>query len=314
MIIQRKRFLLFFIIFSIVTLLFNSSIFAQSASKLQILLPGMTAAPGTETGFSGQPDDQTTGVPFEIVINAVDDNWNIVPNYDQISISASDPYATLPLPENIYLEPGKAIEKLEERGTIATGLFDRPGAHPVTCRSPLPSTLPSSRPDRVVEFTRLLSENRDGSVIICARTQAAADRLQTIITDARLDIRRAASFPDAEAGHGITMITGILSGGFSFPGDGLTIISDADLFGPPSGPKTSRTALPEWDLPIGSLLPGDFAVHIDHGIARYEGLKQLVVARSTDDFMHLTFADGDSLYVPVWQMNRIQRYRSGYLV
>jgi len=102
MIIQRKRFLLLIFIFSILTqLLFFSNIFAQSASKLQILLPGMTAAPGTETGFTGQPDDQTTGVPFEMVVNAVDDNWNIVSISDQISISASDPYATLPLPANL---------------------------------------------------------------------------------------------------------------------------------------------------------------------------------------------------------------------
>jgi len=107
------------------------------------------------------------------------------------------------------------------------------------------------------------------------------------------------------------MTTGALSGGFDLPEEGLTVISDADLFGPPSERKASRVALPEWELPIGSLMPGDIAVHIDHGIGRYEGLKQLDVAGSTDDFLHLTFADGDSLYVPVWQMNRIQRYRSG---
>ena len=107
------------------------------------------------------------------------------------------------------------------------------------------------------------------------------------------------------------MITGTLSGGFNLPEESLTVISDADLFGPPSERKASRVALPEWDLPIGSLISGDIAVHIDHGIGRYEGLRQLDVAGSTDDFMHLTFAGGDSLYVPVWQMNRIQRYRSG---
>ena len=96
MIVFRSPKTLFFLFLTIFVLLFFADINAQTAAKLQILLPGMTSAPGTETGYTGQPDDQTTGVPFEIVVNAVDDNWNIVPNSDQISISASDPYATLP--------------------------------------------------------------------------------------------------------------------------------------------------------------------------------------------------------------------------
>lgn len=216
-----------------------------------------------------------------------------------------------PAPEKIYLDPATVLDSIQTYSTLSTGLFDRPGASPVQCRPSLPSTLPSSRPDRIVELTRLLQEQRKQPVIICVRSSAAADRLESIISDAALEVRRVATFPDAFKARGLCMITGTLSGGFNLPEEGLTVISDADLFGPPSERKASRVALPEWDLPIGSLISGDIAVHIDHGIGRYEGLRQLDVAGSTDDFMHLTFAGGDSLYVPVWQMNRIQRYRSG---
>ena len=228
--------------------------------------------------------------------------------YDKASGRRSD---ALPAPENIYADPGAVQERIHSFKTISTGLFDRPGASPVRCLSPLPATLPSSRPDRIVELTRLLQEHRKQPVIICVRSPAAADRLQSIISEAALQVRRVDTFSQALDDKGHSMVTGTLSGGFDLPEQGLIVISDADLFGPPSERKSARVAFPEWDLPIGSLTPGDTAVHIDHGICRYEGLRQLDVAGLTDDFLHLTFADGDSLYVPVWQMNRIQRYRSG---
>jgi len=219
--------------------------------------------------------------------------------------------ATLPPPEKIYLDPAVGLEMINKFRTVSAGLFDMPDASPVNCHSPLPSTLPSSRPDRVVELIRLLREKRKQSTIICVRSSAAADRLESIISESGLELRRVENFSDALAEKDLSMITGTLSGGFNLPDEGLTVISDADLFGPPAERKATRVAFPEWDLPIGSFIPGDIAVHIDHGIARYEGLRQLDVADSTDDFLHLTFAGGDSLYVPVWQMNRIQRYRSG---
>ena len=69
---------------------------AQTATKLQILLPGMSAAPGTPTGYTGTPSTQTLGVPFQVVVNATDANWNVVNVSDLVSLSASDPFAILP--------------------------------------------------------------------------------------------------------------------------------------------------------------------------------------------------------------------------
>jgi len=213
-------------------------------------------------------------------------------------------------PADVYLDPREALDALSSRRTLSAGLFDSPGARAVRCLHPLPSTIPASRPDRIVELTRLLRERRKERVVVCVHSGAAADRLLPILSDAGLNVRREETFPAALPGGGLSLVTGPLSEGFHLPDESLTVVSDADLFGRPSQRRASRAALPEWDLPIGSLIPGDIAVHIDHGIGRYEGLKQLAVAGATDDFLHLTFAQGDSLYVPVWQMNRIQRYRS----
>src|SRR5262245_5250458 len=49
-------------------------------SRLQVLVPGETAAPGTPTGKTGSPLAQTVGVPFSITVRATDSNWNLVPS------------------------------------------------------------------------------------------------------------------------------------------------------------------------------------------------------------------------------------------
>src|SRR5205814_792389 len=51
---------------------------AGAFTKLQILLPGETAAPGSSTGKTGTPTAQTSGTPFNVTVNAVDANWNPV--------------------------------------------------------------------------------------------------------------------------------------------------------------------------------------------------------------------------------------------
>jgi hypothetical protein len=65
-------------------------------TKLQLLMPGETAAPGTSTGKSGTPVAQTAGSSYTVTVNGVDANWNLIATNDTIVISSSDANATLP--------------------------------------------------------------------------------------------------------------------------------------------------------------------------------------------------------------------------
>src|SRR5205807_7944732 len=49
-------------------------------TKLQLLAPGETAAPGSTTGKVGTPASATAGLPFSVTVNAVDANWNPLTN------------------------------------------------------------------------------------------------------------------------------------------------------------------------------------------------------------------------------------------
>ena len=73
-----------------------TTINAGAFTKLQILLPGETAAPGTASGKTGAPSAQTAGGAFNVTVNAVDANWNPVTSTDTVGITSTDANATLP--------------------------------------------------------------------------------------------------------------------------------------------------------------------------------------------------------------------------
>jgi len=69
---------------------------AGAFAKLQLLVPGETAAPGTASGKTGTPSTEGAGAPFNIIVNAVDANWNLVSSTHTVGITSSDSAATLP--------------------------------------------------------------------------------------------------------------------------------------------------------------------------------------------------------------------------
>src|SRR5439155_12617879 len=71
---------------------------AGVATKLQVLLPGETAAPGTPTGKTDTPLAQTAGAAIAngIIVNAVDANWNVAgPATNNVTITTTDSNASV---------------------------------------------------------------------------------------------------------------------------------------------------------------------------------------------------------------------------
>jgi len=74
----------------------STTVNAGAVAKLQVLMPGETAAPGTSTGKTGTPTAQTAGSAVTVTVNSVDANWNLVSNTSTVVITSSDANATLP--------------------------------------------------------------------------------------------------------------------------------------------------------------------------------------------------------------------------
>ena len=82
---------------------------------------------------------------------------------------------------------------------------------------------------------------------------------------------------------------------------------DADVAARPE-PKRSKTAAFVSDF--RDLTIGDYVVHVEHGIAQYQGLKEIVQDGFAVEFMILEFAEQAKLYVPLTRLDLIQKYRS----
>ena len=111
--------------------------------------------------------------------------------------------------------------------------------------------------------------------------------------------------PPAEGS--ITLIQGSLPEGWIM-GHDLAVFSDAEIFGFVKQPRTMkpRPAQSKDILSVSS--PGDHVVHIDHGIARFIGMKKLLLDNIEREYLTLEYASGDMLYVPIDQADRVSRY------
>ncbi len=62
---------------------------------------------------------------------------------------------------------------------------------------------------------------------------------------------------------------------------------------------------------LNRLRPGDYVVHIDHGVGRFDGLVKIERNGKMQEAIKLVYKDGDVLFVSIHSLHRISRYRSG---
>jgi hypothetical protein len=80
------------------------TVIAGAFAQLQVLMPGETAAPGSGTGKTGSPTPQTVNTPLNVIVNAVDANWNLISTNDTVHLTSTDSSALLPA--NVPLSGG----------------------------------------------------------------------------------------------------------------------------------------------------------------------------------------------------------------
>jgi transcription-repair coupling factor (superfamily II helicase) len=100
-----------------------------------------------------------------------------------------------------------------------------------------------------------------------------------------------------------------LTEGFTFPDAKLQVITDREIFG--RYKRKPRYPRFKGEGPIESyraLNLGDFVVHVNHGIGQYGGIERLTVEGRETECMLVHYQDGDKLYVPIDQLDLIQKY------
>ncbi|HXA65458.1 MAG TPA: transcription-repair coupling factor [Bryobacteraceae bacterium] len=108
------------------------------------------------------------------------------------------------------------------------------------------------------------------------------------------------------------LVKGLVRRGVVFPEPRIAVFGSEDLFDPSdliakSGPNKSQMAAFTADM--ADLKPGDYVVHVTHGIGKFLGTREITQGENKGDFMLLEYANEAKLYVPLTRMDLIQKYR-----
>ncbi len=111
------------------------------------------------------------------------------------------------------------------------------------------------------------------------------------------------------------LVRSAIAAGVSLPESNLVVFGandfsdEADVAARPA-PVRSKSKTAAFVSDFRDLAVGDYVVHVEHGIARYLGLKEIVQDEIKLEFMVLEFAERARLYVPLTRLDLIQKYRS----
>ena len=181
--------------------------------------------------------------------------------------------------------------------------------------------------ERFVEDVWELTEE-DRAMVVAVSSHSR--RLAEIFGGEGVDVALADGLDDVPAAGSITLMqsaAGGLSDGFSLPVNGrgrsgdrdkrLVVFSDVEIFGVAKQRRTRRRSVrAARDAFLSELSPGDYVVHVEHGIGRFSGTVRGVKAdagsrdNGDDDreYLAIEYANDDKLYVPLEHLDRVAPY------
>jgi transcription-repair coupling factor (superfamily II helicase) len=158
------------------------------------------------------------------------------------------------------------------------------------------------------------ARERQETTIFVAATSGRAERTMELLAD--YDVRaRAIGQSDDLYAAAVLVTTGRLSKGFRLPQASLQIFSESDLFEEERRVHERRKSASSTFLSdFRDLKVGDLVVHVDNGIGRFVGLKQMNIGgpgAESHEFMELRYSGEDKLFVPVERLDLVQKYTGG---
>jgi transcription-repair coupling factor (superfamily II helicase) len=147
-------------------------------------------------------------------------------------------------------------------------------------------------------------------VVVCVSTEGRARRFTEVMVEHYIEAVYVSSVTDQVKPGNVIVTIGALESGFEFPSLRLIVLSDSELYATekrrrkstPSAPGKARLSV------FTDLKPGDYVVHIAHGIGKYTGVTTLEAAGTRRDYLMIQYAGEDRLYVPTEQIDLLQKY------
>ncbi len=219
-------------------------------------------------------------------------------------------------PETLYLDKKKFLEIIHSRNYIQLSKRAMPEGNDNIDYGAVPQKIFASLKNinnlTVYEdLARDCDANKAKKKIICCYTQGSLDRMHNILTENKFtNLVIAENWKDAlkNASKGKIVLT-ILELQHGFISKDFFIATEQDIWGERKNIRTHKKVSAENLISdISSLNVGEYVVHIEHGIGRFDGLENIVTDGVAHDCLKLIYANNDKLYVPVENIDVISRY------
>jgi len=196
-----------------------------------------------------------------------------------------------PSRDELFESPDAALRALNGFGTIDLSGDDASVLFPF--REP-------EEIQRDIKRLKLIVADGIPTIILCDNA-GQAERLDELLNDDRVSPA--------------TMAIGVLDGGFVTPPrdgfPGYRVLTDHEIFRRERRFRRARRYATGSALEsLTALKPGDYVVHLEHGVGIYRGMEKMFVRESTVEVAVIEYEGGDRLNVPLYRIDQIERYRS----
>jgi len=275
---------------------------------------------GLETLFDYLPDNALVALDH-LAAEARDERIAMVEDaYDARQTTAkakgSSGYKALP-PDALYLTAQEWDARLERRPWRTFSPFQKEGDNVVDLGARGGRGFAAERAQDSVNLFEAVADHakalsKEGKrVLFASWSEGSSERLGTMLADHGLsNIRFAPYWQAAKAADPKAPQRVVLPVETGFIADNLAVISETDILGDRLARPRKRRRASNFLAEASALSQGDFVVHIDHGIGRYEGLKTLDVNDAPHDCLELHYYGDSKLYLPVENIDLLTRYGS----
>ncbi|WP_079914920.1 transcription-repair coupling factor [Paenibacillus sp. 32352] len=210
------------------------------------------------------------------------------------------------------LQDGKSIPALTLSKPYETLLQRKP--YPMLYMSLFLRQVPQTQPQNIVNFMCRVMQNFHGQmnvlksemerwkksgakVLILANGEERVERVRRVLADYHIEEP--------------AILNGNLQTGFELPNIHLVVITEGEMFTQKQRKARKvekKMANAERIKSYQELKVGDYVVHVNHGIGKFVGIGTLEVGGIHKDYLHILYAGGDKLSVPIDQIDHIQKY------
>ncbi|MCL1927897.1 MAG: transcription-repair coupling factor [Treponema sp.] len=149
------------------------------------------------------------------------------------------------------------------------------------------------------EFSSLVTQG--WNITVAAESEVQSERIKQL-----LELKNKKTSVGSPS---ISVISLSLSAGFSLPDIKLMVVGENEIFG--RRRRIPRSLNRVKSSPIDTFVelnPGDYVVHLNYGIGLFKGIERVRALGHERDYVKIEYQDDESIFVPIEQVNMVQRY------